>query len=186
MEEVEVTLPDGKVVKIPKSMLPVFEAMKAGNDNLRAEVDRLKMERDKLQGAMDSTSGETAEAARMDAINRAVSERVALSRRASRVLGEAEAQRLDGKPAREVKASILAKLDPKADASKWSDAYLDGVLETLERTQEHAQGYARQDARDLDARPAQGTTSPTQGSPRTDANRPLTMAEINAKLMGGR
>ncbi len=186
MEEVEVTLPDGKVVKIPKSMLPVFEAMKADSDNLRAEVDRLKIERDKLQGAMDSKSGEAAEAARMDAINRAVSERVALSRRASRVLGEAEAQRLDGKPAREVKLSLLAKLDAKADASKWSDAYLDGVLETLERTQEHAQGYARQDARDLDTRPPQGTTTPAQGSPRTDASLPLTMAQINAKLMGGR
>jgi hypothetical protein len=180
MEEVEVPLPDGKTAKIPKSMLPVYEAMKADRDALRAEVDRIKMERDKLQGAADAGSKET-EAARMDARVRAeVAARTALLRRAERVLGADELPRLDALSPREVKVRMLAKLDPKRDPKDWSDAYLDGTLDTLGESTTRLDSVTQQ-LSGIDGQRHGTTQGGSQGgTTRADANTTPTLAQINA------
>jgi len=154
-------------------------AAKPRQDSLEGEVKSLKAERDTLKGEVEALKAQ-----RLDAKDlHAEAQRLAQTlERAKAILPEAEHKRLDGLSVAEIKRvavkHAIPTLDEKASADTVEGAWL--ALPQPHKAAPRQDGQPR--AVDvIDNRPA----APAPGAARNDAEQPLTMAQINAKLRSG-
>lgn len=159
-----------------------IEAERAANkprqDGLEAEVKTLKAERDTLKGEVAAL-----QAQRLDAksLHAEAQKLAATLERAKAILPEPEHKRLDGLSVPEIKRAAVKHALPSLD-EKASDETVEGAWLALSP----AKAAPRQDGqapRAVDVIDNRGSAAPA--SPRNDAEQPLTLAQINARLRSG-
>jgi hypothetical protein len=125
---------DGIDCQVPKECAQIVQKGLTTRDEAIAQAAKdataSKARLDALEGELDGTKTKLVAATDPKRFDAAVTERIALLDRAHAVLG-AEAK-LDSLSAREIKESVLKKVDPKATFENKSDEYVQGRFDSIE------------------------------------------------------
>lgn len=160
-----------------------IQAMARYQAKLDSVVASVTAERDKLQGKLDAASvkltevqGKLDAATDPKALDAAVQAQVKLRQDATRVLGAETAAKLDGQPAAQVKAAVIAKVFPTIKLDGKPEAYVDAMYEAATVKADAAQ--AADPSGSGAVRAALGGTGPGAGSQlRQDQAPPTTPAD---------